>query len=35
MAAILDQLGAADAFVLSAPVNFGNVDALTQRFIER
>jgi len=35
MAAILDQLEAADAFVLGAPVNFGNVNALTQRFIER
>ena len=35
MAAILDQLEAADAFVFGAPVNFGHVNALTQRFIER
>jgi multimeric flavodoxin WrbA len=35
MTAILDQLEAADGFVLGAPVNFGNVNALTQRFIER
>ncbi|WP_204141009.1 flavodoxin family protein [Halomicronema sp. CCY15110] len=35
MAAILDQLDAADGLVLGAPVNFGNVNALTQRFVER
>lgn len=35
MAAILAQLDEADAFVLGAPVNFGNVNALTQQFIER
>ncbi|NEQ43460.1 MAG: flavodoxin family protein [Leptolyngbya sp. SIOISBB] len=35
MAALLDQLEQADALVLGAPVNFGNVNALTQRFIER
>jgi NAD(P)H-dependent FMN reductase len=32
---ILDALEAADAFVIGSPVNFGNVNALTQRFIER
>jgi len=35
MAALLDQLEAADAFVFGAPVNYGNVNALTQRFVER
>lgn len=32
---LLDTLEAADAFVIGSPVNFGNVNALTQRFIER
>jgi NAD(P)H-dependent FMN reductase len=35
MAHLLDTLEQADAFVIGAPVNFGNVNALTQRFIER
>jgi multimeric flavodoxin WrbA len=35
MAALLDRLDAADALVLGAPVNFGDVNALTRRFIER
>lgn len=35
MAALLDQVEAADALVLGAPVNFGNVNALTRRFLER
>lgn len=35
MAGILDTLEAADALVIGAPVNFGNVNALTQQFLER
>lgn len=35
MAQILDAIEAADALVLGAPVNFGNVNALTRRFLER
>jgi hypothetical protein len=35
MVALLDQVEAADALVLGAPVNFGNVNALTRRFLER
>ncbi|PSN19041.1 NAD(P)H dehydrogenase [filamentous cyanobacterium CCP5] len=35
MAALLDQIEAADALVLGAPVNFGNVNALTRKFLER
>ena len=35
MAAILAELDEADAFVFGAPVNFGNANALTQRFVER
>ncbi|RZM79639.1 flavodoxin family protein [Leptolyngbya iicbica] len=35
MATILDELETADAFVLGAPVNFGGINALTQRFVER
>lgn len=35
MAALLDQLEEADAFVFGAPVNFGNANALTQQFVER
>ncbi|MEB3267475.1 MAG: flavodoxin family protein [Leptolyngbya sp.] len=35
MAALLDQIEAADALVLGAPVNFGDVNALTRRFLER
>ena len=35
MADLLDQLEQADAYVIGAPVNFGNVNALTQRFLER
>lgn len=35
MAALLDQIEAADALVLGAPVNFGHINALTQRFLER
>jgi multimeric flavodoxin WrbA len=35
MAVILDQLEQADGLVLGAPVNFGSVNALTQRFVER
>lgn len=35
MSSILDAIESADALVIGAPVNFGNVNALTQRFIER
>jgi hypothetical protein len=35
MAGLIEQLESADALVLGAPVNFGNVNALTQRFLER
>ncbi len=35
MADLLERIEAADALVLGAPVNFGNVNALTQRFLER
>ncbi len=35
MAAILDQLEAADGLILAAPVNFFNVTAITRRFLER
>ena len=35
MADLLDQLEQADAYVIGAPVNCGNVNALTQRFVER
>ncbi len=35
MAAILDELETADGLVIGAPVNFGHVNALTQKFIER
>lgn len=32
---LIEQIEGADALVLGAPVNFGNVNALTQRFLER
>lgn len=35
MADILAQLDEADAFVLGAPINYGNANALTQQFVER
>jgi multimeric flavodoxin WrbA len=35
MPGIIAAIERADALVLGAPVNFGNVNALTQRFIER
>ncbi|NJN20789.1 MAG: flavodoxin family protein [Leptolyngbya sp. RL_3_1] len=35
MATLLDRIEAADALVLGAPVNFGHINALTQRFLER
>lgn len=35
MAGLIERIEAADALVLGAPVNFGNVNALTQRFLER
>jgi multimeric flavodoxin WrbA len=35
MAPLLDQLEQAQALVIGAPVNFGNVNALTRRFLER
>lgn len=35
MAEILEKLDAAQALVLGAPVNFGNVNALTRQFLER
>ena len=35
MAAVLDQVDAADGLILAAPVNFFNVTAITRRFIER
>lgn len=35
MATLLDQIEAADGLVLGAPVNFGNVNALTRKFLER
>lgn len=35
VASILDRLTAADAIVLGAPVNFGDVNARTRQFLER
>jgi hypothetical protein len=35
MAGLIVRIEGADALVLGAPVNFGNVNALTQRFLER
>ncbi|KPL21202.1 MAG: hypothetical protein AMJ75_10435 [Phycisphaerae bacterium SM1_79] len=35
MEAILEEVDGADALVLASPVNFGNVTAVTKRFIER
>jgi len=35
MAGLIERIEHADALVLGAPVNFGNVNALTQRFLER
>jgi multimeric flavodoxin WrbA len=35
MAAICDELEAADAVILASPINFGTVTALMKRFIER
>jgi hypothetical protein len=35
MAGLIARIEGADALVLGAPVNFGNVNALTQRFLER
>ncbi|MCT7957136.1 flavodoxin family protein [Laspinema palackyanum] len=35
MDGMLQEIEAADSLVIGAPVNFGNVNALTQRFLER
>ena len=35
MASLLDRIEAADALVLGAPVNFGDINALTRKFLER
>jgi hypothetical protein len=35
MSGLLEQIEGANGFVLGAPVNFGNANALTQRFLER
>jgi len=35
MKEILDQIDSADVLVLGSPVNFGNVTAVTKRFLER
>ncbi len=35
MASLLDRIEAADALVLGSPVNFGDINALTRRFLER
>ena len=35
MPELIKLIESADAFVLGAPVNFGNANALTQRFLER
>jgi NAD(P)H-dependent FMN reductase len=35
MSGLIEQIENAEAFVLGAPVNFGNANALTQRFLER
>lgn len=35
MAGLIARIEGADALVFGAPVNFGNVNALTQRFLER
>ena len=35
MSDILDQIDAADAYVIGAPTNFGNANALTRCFMER
>lgn len=35
VAGILDEIDAADALVLGAPVNLGDVNALTRQFLER
>jgi hypothetical protein len=35
MAGLIERIEGAEALVLGAPVNFGNVNALTQRFLER
>lgn len=35
MEEILEEIEQADALVVGAPVNFGNINALTQRFLER
>ncbi|MBE0536301.1 MAG: flavodoxin family protein [Phycisphaerae bacterium] len=35
MAAICDQLEAADAIVFASPINFGTITALMKRFVER
>jgi multimeric flavodoxin WrbA len=35
MAAILDEIDAADAIVLASPMNFGTVTAVMKRFMER
>ena len=35
MEEILEEIDKADALVLGAPVNFGSINALTQRFLER
>lgn len=35
MAAIVDRIESADAYILAAPVNFGSVTAVFKRFMER
>ncbi len=35
MTSLLDRIEAADALVLGAPVNFGDINALTRKFLER
>jgi NAD(P)H-dependent FMN reductase len=35
MEAVLQDIESADSLVIGAPVNFGNVNALTRRFLER
>ena len=35
MAAIIQRIESADAYILAAPVNFGSVTAVFQRFMER
>ena len=35
MVSILEEIESANSLVIGAPVNFGNINALTQRFLER